>query len=178
MEATAERTTRAEVEMDSGAEAKRLVKEFRGEPERGINNEWWTAEFNFAYGNIYVYRTTFCDFRQVWANKSVKKRGRYIAVEHEDLGELDVYLKLEVHLDEHGNYETDLDEQKLVATAMAGVFAGEELQRLHEETVGKGDMNAERTAENVNRIHRLWDWKQKLGEMVGLAVRKTVRWMR
>lgn len=109
-------------------------------------------------------------------NKNAKKRGRYIAVEYEGLEELDVYLKLGACWGESGSY--GVDEQKLVATAMAGAFAGEELWRLHEEAVEKGDKEGERTAENENRIHRLWDWKQKLGGMIELAVRKTVRWMR
>ena len=176
MEATAERTVRAEEEMDSGAEAERLVKEFRGEPERGINNEWWTVEFKFADESVYVYRTTFYDFIQVWANKSAKKRGRYIAVECEVLEELDVYLPLEACWVESGSYGDD--EQKLVATAMAGFFAGEELQRLYAEEEGKAEIKADSTTENESRIYRLWVWKQKLGEMVGVAVRKTVRWMR
>ena len=177
MEATAERTVRAEEEMDSGAEAERLVKEFRGEPERGINNEWWTVEFKFADESVYVYRTTFYDFIQVWANKSAKKRGRYIAVEHKDLKELDVYLPLEACWAESGSYGED--EQKLVATAKAGFFAGEELRRLHEEEEeGKAEIKADSTTENESRIYGLWEWKQKLGEMIGLAVRRTVRWMR
>ena len=177
MEATTERTMKSEEEMDSGAEAERLFKEFRGEPVRGINNEWWTVEFIFANESVYAYRTTYPDFKWVWVNKSAKKRGRYIAVEYEGLKELDVHLKLEEACwAESGSYGED--EQKLVATAMAGAFAGEELRRLHEEAVGKGDKNAERTAENVNRIQRLWDWRQKLGGMIELAVRKTVRWMR
>ena len=176
MEATAERTVRAEEEIDSGAEAERLVKEFRGEPERGINNEWWTVEFKFADESVYVYRTTFYDFIQVWANKSAKKRGRYIAVEREVLEELDVYLPLEACWAESGRYGED--EQKLVATAMAGAFAGEELQRLYAEEEGKAEIKADSTTENESRIYRLWDWKQKLGGMIELAVRKAVRWMR
>ena len=176
MEATTERTMKSEEEMDSGAEAERLFKEFRGEPVRGINNEWWTVEFMFADESVYVYRTTYPDFKQVWVNKDAKKRGRYIAVEHEGLEELDVYLKLGACWDESGSYGKD--EQKLVATAMAGAFAGEELQRLYAEEEGKAEIKADSTTENENRIQRLWDWKQKLGKMIELAVRKTVRWMR
>ena len=74
-------------------------------------------------------------------------------VERKDLEELDVYLKLKAWWAVSGSY--GVDEQRLVATAMAGAFAGEEL-----------------------RIQRLWDWRQKLGGMIELAVRKTVRWMR
>lgn len=167
-----ERTMKAEVEAEKSEDeqtAEALVKNY-------MDNEWWTVEFNFANESVYAYRTTLYDFKQVWANKSAKKRGRYIAVEHEDLKELDVYLKLRALWAESGSY--GVDEQRLVATAMAGAFAGEELRRLHEEAVEKGDKNAERTAENESRIQRLWDWKQKLGGMIELAVRRTVRWMR
>ena len=172
MEATTERTMKSEAEAEKsegGEVAEALVKNY-------MDNEWWTVEFNFANESVYVYRTTLCDFKQVWANKSAKKRGRYIAVKRKDLEELDVYLKLGAWWDESGSYSVDV--QRLVATTMAGAFAGEELQRLYAEAVGKTDKEAERTAENVNRIHTLWDWRQKLGGMIELAVRRTVRWMR
>ena len=167
-----ERTMKAEVEAEKSEDeqtAEALVKNY-------MDNEWWTVEFNFANESVYAYRTTLYDFKQVWANKSAKKRGRYIAVEHEDLKELDVYLKLRAWWAESGSY--GVDEQRLVATAMAGAFAGEELQRLYAEEEGKAEIKADSTTENESRLYRLWEWKQKLGEMIGLAVRRTVRWMR
>lgn len=173
MEATKERTTKAEAEIEKSEDeqiAEALAKSYK-------DNEWWAVEFNFTGEDVMAYRPTFWDICELMKDKKAKAKSMYIIKEREEWEELTVYLMLTPHWAESGSYGND--EQKLVAVVKAGAYASAEIEEMYEKAcAAAAEGVAEGTAEKRNESRKLWKWKQNLGGMVEKAVRMIVRWMR
>lgn len=173
MEATMERTMKAEVEVEKSEDeqiVEALTKSYK-------DNEWWAVEFNFAGEDVMAYKPALWDICQLVKDKNAKARTMYIIKGREEWDEVTVYLMLTPHWAESGSYGTD--EQRLVAVAKAGAYVSAYIEEMYEKACREAAEDiAEDAVESESKAHKWWERQQVLGGMVEKAVRMIVRWMR